>query len=85
MKSGAKKKLTPSSGTILPKKTDQKKQYRPPRFEVLTPDQAKAQLTERALPGEAATERLLAAASKPGPNEIGQQRSIAREAKVRRN
>jgi hypothetical protein len=85
MKSGAKKKLGPRNEPIEPNKTDKKKQYRPPRFEVLTPDQAKLRLTERALPGEAATEQLLKAASQRGSAGTGEQRSIAREAKLRRN
>jgi hypothetical protein len=84
MKSSTKKKLEPRNESIVPNKTDQKKQYRPPRFEVLTPDQAKVRLTGRALPGEAATEELLtAASSQPGPGGKGQQRSIADEAKLR--
>ena len=50
---------------IVPNQTAKKKQYVPPQFEVLTRAQAKAQLIERGLPGEAATEQLLKAASKP--------------------
>jgi len=44
-------------------KTDRKKEYSPPRFAVLTPDQAKSRLTEGALPGDVAAEQLGTAAS----------------------
>jgi hypothetical protein len=74
MKSSTKKKLDPHNEPIAPNKANQKKPYAPPRFEVLTADQAKVRLTERALPGEAAVERLLKAASKPGPAGTGKQR-----------
>ena len=65
MKSSAKKKRKAENEPIVPNQTAKKKQYVPPRFEVLTRDQAKVQLIERALPSEAATEQLLKAASKP--------------------
>ncbi len=52
-------------------KTGQKKKYIPPRFTSLTSDQAKSQLTERALPGEVATEQLLRAASQVAPGRGG--------------
>jgi hypothetical protein len=55
-----------------PNKTNKKKQYRPPRFEVLTPDQAKSWLIEKGLLGETPTGQPLTAASlleRPGTNE----------------
>jgi hypothetical protein len=52
----------------------------PPHFEVLTPEQAKDRLMEKGVPGEAATERLLKAASKIATDL---QRSNAADAKVR--
>ena len=67
MTSSKKKKPVPENEPIEINKTQPKKQYRPPHFEVLTPEQAKARLTERGLPGDAATEKLLKAASKSGP------------------
>ncbi len=57
------------------RKTDQKKRYSAPRFAVLTPDQAKSQLTERALPGEGTTEQLLRAASQLAPGRGGKRNS----------
>jgi hypothetical protein len=65
MESSAKKNHETDSEPIPPNKSHPKKKYSPPQFEVLTRDQAKVRLTERALPGEAATEQLLKAASKP--------------------
>ena len=66
-------------------KTGQKKKYIPPRFAVLTSDQAKSRLTERALQGEVATEQLLRAASQSGSERSGEQRSIPDDANLRRN
>ena len=61
-------------------KLKQKKLYMPPNFTVLTPDQAKLVLTQRALPGEAAAQQLLATAPQlQGSNEQG---SIPRKAKA---
>jgi hypothetical protein len=62
MQSRVKKTRSRRNESIEPKEAKQKKPYNPPRFAVLTPDQAKLQLTERALPGEPATAQLLAAA-----------------------
>jgi hypothetical protein len=76
MKSSTKKKLESHNEPVAPNKAGQKKRYVPPRFELLTPDQAKARLTERALPGEAATEHLLKAAAKAGPTGTDKARSI---------
>ncbi len=67
MNYGTKKKLGPSNEPIEPNKTHQKRKYSPPRFEVLTADQAKVRLTERAVHGEPETEHLLAAVSRPRP------------------
>jgi hypothetical protein len=83
MKSSTKKKLGPRNDMSEPNKTNPKKQYRSPGFEVLTPDQAKQRLTEGALPGEAATEELLKAASRPVSSATGQQRSIPDGTKLR--
>jgi hypothetical protein len=66
MKSSAKKKQVPHNEPIDVNPTQPKKQYSPPQFEVLTPEQAKARLAESGLPGDAATEQLLKAASKSG-------------------
>jgi hypothetical protein len=55
-------------------KLKQKKTYSPPNFTVLTPDQARLELTQRALPGEAAAQQLLARANhlqEHGSNEQG--------------
>jgi hypothetical protein len=65
MKSSMKKKLETDNEPTAPNKTGQKKKYAPPRFEVLTSAQAKAWLTEKALPGEANTKEILKAAAKP--------------------
>ena len=65
MKPSEEKKRKTENEPIVPNQTGKKKQYVPPQFEVLTRAQAKAQLIERGLPGEAATEQLLKAASKP--------------------
>ena len=82
MKSSTKKKLESPNEPIAPNKATQKKRYTPPRFELLTPDQAKARLTERPLPGEAATEDLLKAASKPGSASTNKPRTIRDGAKL---
>ena len=84
MKSSTKKKLESNKEPIAPNKANQKKRYVPPRFELLTPDQAKVRLTERAFPGEAVTEELLKAASKPGAAGTGKPRSIPDGAKLRK-
>ena len=77
MKSSRKKKLAPRSEPIESIQTGQKRKYSPPRFELLTPNQAKVRLTKRGLPGEAATERILDAASRLGASGAGEQRSVA--------
>jgi hypothetical protein len=68
MKSKVKKTTGRSSESIEPMEK-QKRRYSPPKFMVLTPDQARLQLTEKALPGESATQQLLAAISGPGRAE----------------
>jgi hypothetical protein len=52
----------------------QKKRYSPPKFMILTADQARSQLTQKALPGESATSQLLAATN--------ERRSIPDKAKT---
>jgi hypothetical protein len=59
-----------------PNKTNKKKRYSPPRFEVLTPDQAKSWLIEKGLPGETPTGQPLTAASLLEPDGTNEQRSI---------
>src|SRR6267142_1715737 len=66
-------------------KTSQKKKYIPPRFAVLTPDQAKSRLTERALPGELPSEQLTRAASQLASDRSGEQRSIPDDTNLRRD
>jgi hypothetical protein len=85
MKSRTKKKLDPHNEPIAPNKAGQKKPYAPPRFEILTADQAKVRLTERALPEEATMERLLRAASERQTRGAGQQQSIPDVAKPHKN
>ena len=65
MKSSTKKKLETDNEPIAPNETGQKKKYVPPRFEALTPAQAKILLTEKAVPGEAITEQILKSAAQP--------------------
>src|SRR5207244_13203019 len=55
--------LDGSNQAIRPEKPRQKKPYSPPKFDILTPGQAKAVLAAKALPGEAATEQLLTSIS----------------------
>ena len=55
--------LDGSNQSIRPDEPRQKKPYSPPKFDILTPGQAKAVLTAKALPGEAATEQLLTSIS----------------------
>jgi hypothetical protein len=59
-----------------PNKTNKKKRYSPPRFEVLTPDQAKSWLIEKGLPGETPTGQPLTAASLLEQHGTNEQRSI---------
>ena len=68
-------------------KLKQRKLYMPPNFTVLTPDQARLELTQRALPDDAAAQQLLARAiqlQKHGSNGHGSngQGSIPRKAKA---
>ena len=74
-----KRNLGPSDEAPEPQKKSQKKPYRPPQFEVLTPDQAKSRLIEKGLAGEAETAQLLKAASEPRPSGTKGQRSTADE------
>jgi len=57
------KDLGSSNQSIRPDEPRRKKPYSPPKFGVLTLSQAKAGLTAKAVPGEAAAERLLASIS----------------------
>lgn len=82
MKSGAKRKQGPHNEPIVPNDISQKKQYRPPRFDVLTPDQVMAQLAKRALPGDAAAEQVLTRASKMGRVEQTSSGRFLGEAKA---
>jgi hypothetical protein len=63
-------------------KLKQKKPYSPPNFTVLTPDQARLELTQRALPGEAAAQQLLARANELQEHGSNKQGSIPRKAKA---
>jgi hypothetical protein len=68
-----------------PDKPKQKKPYRPPGFKILTPDQAKLHLAEKALPDEVVTGQLLREASGERPDGTKeQQRSMRGKAKSRR-
>jgi hypothetical protein len=60
----------------------QKKPYTLPKFTVLTPDQARVQLTERALPGDAAAQQLLGTASQRRRRGSNEQGSIPGKAKA---
>ena len=75
MKSKVKKTTGRSSESIEPTER-QKRPYSPPKFVVLTPDEARMQLMEKALPSEAATQQLLAAISGPGSAGTEEQGSI---------
>src|SRR5713226_5592119 len=57
------KDLSSSDQSIRPDEPRRKKPDSPPKFGVLTLSQAKAGLTAKAVPGEAAAERLLASIS----------------------
>jgi hypothetical protein len=63
-------------------KLKQKKPYRPPNFTVLTPDQARLELTQRALPDDAAAQQLLARAIQLQKHRSNGQGSISRKAKA---
>ncbi len=73
-----------SNQSIRPDEPRQKKPYSAPKFSVLTPNQAKADLTAKALPGEAATEQLLAliAQSEKGVRANEQRPSLLVELKL---
>jgi hypothetical protein len=66
-------------------KLKQKKPYRPPNFTVLTPDQARLELTQRALPDDAAAQQLLARAIQLQEHGSNEQGSIPRKAKAAPN
>jgi hypothetical protein len=83
MKSSATKKPVGRAQEIEPHKK-QKKRYDPPRFAVLSPDEAKLWLSERALPGETPTGQPLTAASLLEQDGTGEPRSIPGGAKVGR-
>jgi hypothetical protein len=80
VKSKVKKTTGGSSKSKESHNAKQKKRYKPPKFIVLTADQATLRLTERALPGEAAIQQLLAAISKSGSAGIDEQRSRSAKA-----
>jgi len=63
-------------------KTGKKKKYIPPRFAVLTPDQARSRLTERALPGEVLSEQLMRAAFQFASDRSGEHRPIPHDANL---
>jgi hypothetical protein len=83
MKSSASKKPVGRAQESEPHKK-QKKRYDPPRFAVLSPDEAKLWLSERGLPSETTTEQPLTAASLLEQDGTGEQSSIPGGAKVRR-
>lgn len=85
MKPKAKKTTGLNTGSSTePDKPKQKKPYRPPGFKILTPDQAKLHLKEKALPGEVAARQLLREASGERPDGTKeQQRSMRGKAKSR--
>lgn len=62
-------------------KTNKKKRYSPPRFDVLTADQAKVWLSEKGLPGETTTGQPLTAASLLERHGTDEERSIRGAAK----
>jgi hypothetical protein len=53
-------KATNSNEESIDTGTKKKKRYSPPKFAILTADQAKSELTQKALPGQGATSQLLA-------------------------
>ena len=67
-------KATNSKKESIDTGTKQKKRYSPPKFAILTAEQAKSELTQKALPGEGATAQLLAA--------INRKRSLPGKAKA---
>lgn len=83
MKTSATKKPLGRAQEIEPHKK-QKKRYEPPRFAVLSPDEAKLWLRERGLPGETTTKQPLTAASLLEQDGTGEPRSIPAGAKVSR-
>jgi hypothetical protein len=58
------------------------KQKSPPNFTVLTPDQARLELTQRALPGEAAAQQLTQRAPQLQEHGSNEQGSIPGEGKA---
>ncbi len=84
MKPKVKKTTGLNTGSAEPNKPKQKKPYSPPGFKILTPDQAKLHLTERALPGEIAAGQLLREVSGERPGGTKEQRrSLRGKAKSR--
>ena len=75
MKPSMKREPIDSNKPAEPDKTNKKKRYTPPRFEVLTPDQAKSWLSEKGLPGETTTGQPLKAASQLERHGTDEQRS----------
>ena len=83
MKPKVKKTTGLNTGSTVPNKPKQKKPYSPPGFKILTPDQAKLKLTERALPGEGAASQLLTASGERPDGTKEQRRSLRGKAKSR--
>jgi hypothetical protein len=81
VKPSMKREPVDSNKPAEPNKTNKKKQYTPPRYEVLTEDQAKVWLSEKGLPGETSTGQPLTAASLLEPHGTDEQRSIPGGAK----
>jgi hypothetical protein len=59
-------KATNSNKESIEPGTKQKKPYSPPKITTLTAEEAKTELTQKALPGEDATSQLLAAIDRKG-------------------
>jgi hypothetical protein len=59
-------KATNSNKESIKPGTKQKKPYSPPKITTLTAEEAKTELTQKALPGEDATSQLLAAIDRKG-------------------
>lgn len=76
-----KKKTGRREESIEPNKAKQKKPYSPPRFMVLTPDEAKKQMTESALPGDVAAQQILREAHRLGTSGRNGQSSLPDRAK----
>lgn len=81
MKPSMKREPIDSNKPAEPNKANKKKRYSPPRFEVLTPDQAKSWLGEKGLSGETTAGQPLTAASLLERHGTDEQRSIPGGAK----